>query len=161
LHSSFGSRAHRWNVGRLEVVLMHDSQRYGRNAVDCMGAARRAHEPHYQGLYLLMAQTRLSLVEQHKATDRSRATLTRLSLAGNKMDEPCNASSRSRESSLIMDAPISTPAFEARRLSSASGWYVRAAWPNGKRDHIPGFVSQKNSSVVVDAATFGRLRTAS
>lgn len=32
--------------------------------------------------------------------------------------------------------------FEARRLSRAPGWYVRAAWPNGRRDHIPGFISE-------------------
>jgi len=42
----------------------------------------------------------------------------------------------------IMDDPNSNPTFEARRLKSACGWYARVAWPNGKRDHIPGFVSQ-------------------
>jgi hypothetical protein len=42
----------------------------------------------------------------------------------------------------IMDESNSNPAFEARHLKSAIGWYVRVAWPNGKRDHIPGFVSQ-------------------
>ena len=41
--------------------------------------------------------------------------------------------------------PSSNPAFEARRLASASGWYVRVAWLNGKRDHIPGFVSQREA----------------
>jgi hypothetical protein len=41
--------------------------------------------------------------------------------------------------------PSSDPAFEARRLASASGWYVRVAWLNGKRDHIPGFVSQREA----------------
>jgi hypothetical protein len=40
--------------------------------------------------------------------------------------------------------PSSNPAFEARHLTSASGWYVRVAW-NGKRDHIPGFVSQREA----------------
>jgi hypothetical protein len=44
-----------------------------------------------------------------------------------------------------MNVPISTPAFEARHLCLASGWYVRVAWPNGKRDHIPGFVSQQEA----------------
>jgi hypothetical protein len=39
--------------------------------------------------------------------------------------------------------PRSNPAFEARRLTSVlSGWYVRVAWLDGKREHIPGFVSQ-------------------
>ena len=38
--------------------------------------------------------------------------------------------------------PSLNPAFEARHLASASGWYVRVAWLNGKRDHIPGFVSR-------------------
>ena len=37
------------------------------------------------------------------------------------------------------------PAFEARRLSSAKGWYVRVVWPHGKREHIPGFVSQQEA----------------
>ena len=41
--------------------------------------------------------------------------------------------------------PSSNPAFEARRLASASGWYVRVAWLNGKRDHIPGFVSRREA----------------
>jgi hypothetical protein len=36
-----------------------------------------------------------------------------------------------------MDEQISNAAFEARHLTSASGWYVRVTWPNGKRDHIP------------------------
>ena len=39
--------------------------------------------------------------------------------------------------------PSSNPAFEARSLTSASGWYVRVAWPNGGRDHIPGFASKE------------------
>jgi hypothetical protein len=47
--------------------------------------------------------------------------------------------------SAIMDNPSSNPTFEARRLASASGWYVRVAWSNGKRDHIPGFVSQREA----------------
>jgi hypothetical protein len=41
--------------------------------------------------------------------------------------------------------PNSNPAFEARRLTSVSGWYVRVAWLNGKRDHIPGFVSHREA----------------
>jgi len=44
-----------------------------------------------------------------------------------------------------MEEPNSNPVFEARRLKSAAGWYVRVAWPNGKRDHIPGFVSQQEA----------------
>ena len=38
--------------------------------------------------------------------------------------------------------PSSNPVFEARHLTSASGWYVRVAWLNGKREHIPGFASK-------------------
>jgi hypothetical protein len=45
----------------------------------------------------------------------------------------------------IMDEPKSNPGFEARRLKSAPGWYVRVAWPGGKHDHIPGFVSQQEA----------------
>jgi hypothetical protein len=40
----------------------------------------------------------------------------------------------------------SNPAFEARSLSSAHGWYVRVVWPHGKREHIPGFVSQREAA---------------
>jgi len=41
--------------------------------------------------------------------------------------------------------PSSNPAFEARPLLSASGWYVRVAWLSGKRDHVPGFVSKREA----------------
>jgi hypothetical protein len=44
-----------------------------------------------------------------------------------------------------MNEPNSKPAFEARPLASARGWYVQVAWPNGKRDHIPGFVTQQEA----------------
>jgi hypothetical protein len=33
---------------------------------------------------------------------------------------------------------------------SATGWYVRVAWPNGKRDHVPGFVSQREAQHWID-----------
>jgi hypothetical protein len=46
---------------------------------------------------------------------------------------------------LIMFEQKSNPAFQARRLSSAPGWYVRVAWPRGKCEHIPGFVSQREA----------------
>jgi hypothetical protein len=46
-----------------------------------------------------------------------------------------------------MEEPSSNPAFEARSLKSASGWYVRVAWPNGKRDHVPGFVTQHSAGL--------------
>jgi hypothetical protein len=39
--------------------------------------------------------------------------------------------------------PSSNPTFEARRLTSAAEWYVRVAWLNGRRVHIPGFVSKR------------------
>jgi hypothetical protein len=48
---------------------MHDSERYRCNAADCLLAARRAREPHYQRLYRLMAQSWLSLAYQDDATD--------------------------------------------------------------------------------------------
>jgi len=43
-----------------------------------------------------------------------------------------------------MNEPNGDPAFEARRLKSAPG-YVRVAWSHGKRDHIPGFISQQEA----------------
>jgi hypothetical protein len=73
-----------------------------------------------------------------------------------------------------MNEPSSKPAFEARPLKSASGWYVRVAWPNGKRDHIPGFVTQQEAQRWIEvkasswlserrnaSGAFGRLATAS
>jgi hypothetical protein len=71
-----------------------------------------------------------------------------------------------------MDNPSSNPTFEARHLTSATGWYVRVAWSNGKRDHIPGFVSQREAQRWIEEkapawlsaqsarASFGRLATA-
>jgi hypothetical protein len=44
-----------------------------------------------------------------------------------------------------MNEPSSNPAFETRPLKCAFGWYVRVAWPNGKCDHIPGFVTQQEA----------------
>jgi hypothetical protein len=68
----------------------------------------------------------------------------------------------------------SKPAFEARPLKSARGWYVRVAWPDGRRDHIPGFVTQQEAQRWIEvkapgwlsercstSAVFGRLATAS
>jgi hypothetical protein len=73
-----------------------------------------------------------------------------------------------------MNEPSPNPAFEARPLTSARGWYVRVAWPNGKRDHIPGFVTQQEAQRWIEvkapawlsercstSAAFGRLVTAS
>jgi hypothetical protein len=48
---------------------MHESQRYRCNAGDCLLAARKSPEPHYQKLYLLMAQSWLSLAHQDDASD--------------------------------------------------------------------------------------------
>lgn len=35
--------------------------------------------------------------------------------------------------------------FEARRLSRAPGWYVRIALPNGRHEHVPGFVTREEA----------------
>jgi hypothetical protein len=48
---------------------MDDSERYRRNAADCLDAATKAREPHYKSLYLSMAQAWLSLAEQDDATN--------------------------------------------------------------------------------------------
>jgi hypothetical protein len=74
----------------------------------------------------------------------------------------------------IVDEVSTNPAFEARPLKSASGWYVRVAWPNGKREHVPGFVTQQEAQRWIEgkapawlsercstSAAFGRLATAS
>jgi hypothetical protein len=58
----------------------------------------------------------------------------------------CEAIRHARERrGAIMNDANAHPAFEARRLKSAPGWYVRVAWAHGKRDHIPGFVSQQEA----------------
>jgi hypothetical protein len=57
----------------------------------------------------------------------------------------------------IIDEPNSNPGFEVRRLKSASGWYVRVAWPDGKRDHIPGFVSQHEAQCWIEEKAPGWL----
>jgi hypothetical protein len=44
-----------------------------------------------------------------------------------------------------MNESNADPAFEARRLTSAPGWYVRVA-SHGKCNHIPGFVSQQEAT---------------
>jgi hypothetical protein len=44
-----------------------------------------------------------------------------------------------------MNESNADPAFEVRRLKSAPGWYVRVAWAHGKRDHIPGFISEQEA----------------
>ena len=48
---------------------MHDSQRYRCKVADCLLAARKSRELHYQMLYLLMAQSWLSLAHQDDAAD--------------------------------------------------------------------------------------------
>jgi hypothetical protein len=40
--------------------------------------------------------------------------------------------------------------FQARRLARAPGWYVRVEWPNGRCDHIPGFVTQHEAQRWID-----------
>jgi hypothetical protein len=50
----------------------------------------------------------------------------------------------------FMGELASTPAFEVRSLKSASGWYVRVAWPDGKREHIPGFITRREAQRWID-----------
>jgi hypothetical protein len=47
------------------------------------------------------------------------------------------------------------PSFEVRRLKSAPGWYVRAAWAHGKRDHIPGFMSEQEAQRWIETKARG------
>jgi hypothetical protein len=54
-------------------------------------------------------------------------------------------SARGQSHGAIMNESNAEPAFEARQLKSAPGWYVRVAWSHGKHDHIPGFVSQQEA----------------
>jgi len=47
---------------------------------------------------------------------------------------------------MLMDRQKSNPTFEARRLQSARGWYVRAAWSDGRCHHVPGFVTHTEAT---------------
>ena len=49
---------------------MHDSQRYRRNAADCLLAARKSSEPRYQKRYLLSALSWLLLAHQDDTMDQ-------------------------------------------------------------------------------------------
>jgi hypothetical protein len=47
---------------------------------------------------------------------------------------------------MLMDRQKSNPTFEARRLQSARGWYVRVAWSDGRCHHVPGFVTHTEAT---------------
>jgi hypothetical protein len=53
---------------------------------------------------------------------------------------------RNRYAAIVGGATMNQPnpnvVFEARRLARAPGWYVRVTWPDGRRDHVPGFVNE-------------------
>ena len=50
-----------------------------------------------------------------------------------------------------MNESNADPAFEARRLTSAPGWYGRVAWSHGKCNHVPGFVSLQEAKRWIEA----------
>jgi hypothetical protein len=54
-----------------------------------------------------------------------------------------------------MNESNADPCFEVRRLKSAPGWYVRAAWAHGKRDHIPGFMSEQEAQRWIETKARG------
>jgi len=39
----------------------------------------------------------------------------------------------------------SDPSFEAHRLKSAPGWYVRVSWRYGQVEHVSSFVSEQDA----------------
>jgi hypothetical protein len=74
-------------------------------------------------------------------------------IASSSMSAPSEFEARGQEpngSEIVMPAssqgatmnhPNPKIVFEARRLARAPGWYVRVAWPDGRHDHVPGFVT--------------------
>jgi hypothetical protein len=54
-----------------------------------------------------------------------------------------------------MNESNADPAFEVRRLKSAPGWYVRVAWAHGRRDHIPGFISEQEAQRWIETKARG------
>ena len=48
---------------------MHDTQRYRKNAAECLLAAQEARDPHHRQLHLSMALSWLSLARQDEAME--------------------------------------------------------------------------------------------
>jgi len=107
----------------------------------------------------LVIETRLYKVPRPKGGDSNRECIQTipqhvdsaarpLDLGDRSGGERTNATLHSgyisREAAIV-NQPSANPAFEARPLKSASGWYVRVAWPNGKREHVPGFVTKQEA----------------
>jgi hypothetical protein len=57
-----------------------------------------------------------------------------------------------------MNESNADPAFEAGRLTSAPGWYVRVA-SHAKCNHIPGFVSPGSEAMDRNKSAFLGVRT--
>jgi hypothetical protein len=45
---------------------------------------------------------------------------------------------------------IQIPPLKHATSSQLLVWYVRVAWPNGKHEHIPGFVSQQEAQCLIE-----------
>jgi hypothetical protein len=50
------------------------------------------------------------------------------------------------------------PTFEARRLKSAPGWYVRVSWRYGQVEHVSGFASADEAERWISEKSEGWLR---
>ena len=59
---------------RAKEGVMHDSQRYRYNAIECLLAAKTASQPYYRKLRLSMASSWLSLARQDEARDNPLAS---------------------------------------------------------------------------------------
>ncbi len=52
----------------------------------------------------------------------------------------------------------SDPTFEAHRLKSAPGWYVRVSWRHGQVEHVSGFASERDAQNWIKEKSMGWLR---
>jgi hypothetical protein len=50
------------------------------------------------------------------------------------------------------------PVFEARRLKSAPGWYVRVLWRYGQAEHVSGFASEQDAARWIEQKSEAWLR---
>jgi len=57
-----------------------------------------------------------------------------------------------------MDEPKPDPIFDARRLNTAPGWFVRVMWRYGQREHVSGFASEHDAQKWIEQKSEAQLR---
>ena len=57
-----------------------------------------------------------------------------------------------------MEVQKPDPIFEACRLKTAPGWYVRVSWRYGQMEHVSGFASEQDAESWINKKSAGWLR---